>query len=104
MVIDWSFTYIFEVGAVVQIVVPCDLDVVLSWDSVPLRLVCFGELRALLSLAGDHLVHDLRSEAGGDNEDDACNDKAASPAPEFLHSFLFSLSLFGFRSHFLSNI
>ena len=62
--------HVLRIRAIVQILVPVDRDVVLSWNAQPIVLVGGRQLRARLGLGDHDLVHRARREAPGQDEHD----------------------------------
>lgn len=48
---------IHHIGAIVEVLIPVDADVVRAWDTSPVRLIFHGELGALFGCCRDHAFH-----------------------------------------------
>lgn len=60
--LDVFVSDIHHIGAIVEILIPVDADVVRAWDTSPVRLIFHGELGALFSCCRDQTIHDFGCE------------------------------------------
>ena len=79
--------------------IPVDVDIEMTGNSVPHLLICTCQLCRLLRLTNNHFVHDLWGEGTCDKKDYSGNDKAPAPALVPLHHFQTHCSIFSFCSH-----
>ena len=80
-------TYVPDVGAVVHVVIPIDVNVEYSWDWFPVGLVSLAQLWALDGTIGDTaLKHDSWDENAENRKDASSNKRANSDLLNFAYA------------------
>ena len=92
----WLFTlvdYIEVVGAIVEVLVPPDADVVAAWDVFPVCLICLSQLGTFGCLVLQDCAKQLRRERRGNHEYHTGNKEADKAALILLELFSFDLAV-----------
>ena len=71
-----SVDYVFDISAVVEVLVLVYVDITLSGDRLPDIFVCLRKLRLRLCIRNDDLLHGARGATSDNNEDNGQDEEA----------------------------